>query len=145
MMPEVLLDRAAIAIVGSTFASLSGREGALADRAFLRLFAAHPGARRRLGRNLVRPKRHLVRLLTAIATRLDDFPTLERVLGEAGRRHARYGATPAHYAPAREAVLGALRDLLGSAWTPTVERAWSDALSAASGMMLRAACRSRAA
>jgi hemoglobin-like flavoprotein len=139
------MDRAAVAVVRASWESLAGRQAALVDRAFLRLLAAYPRARRHLGRNLTKPKLHLVRLLESIVRDLDEVSRLECTLAAAGERHARYGALAEHYAPARGAILAALSDLLGAKWTPLTAHAWTQALEAASGMMIRGSFQAAAA
>lgn len=122
----------------SQFEGLEAGLGRLADRFLLRLFAAHPGARSVMPRELDRPKRRVGQLMSIIAGRLHDFGALEEGLRGAGERYAAKGATGAHYAAARTAMLAALGDALGSAWTPLARGAWSAALEAATGIMMRA-------
>lgn len=56
-----------------------------------------------------------------------------------GQRHAVYGVTRAHYAPAGAALIAALADALGPAFTPAVREAWSDGYLLMSSIMSRAA------
>ena len=56
-----------------------------------------------------------------------------------GQRHARYGVTREHYAPAGAALLQALGDALGPAFTPAVREAWSEGYLLVSAIMVRAA------
>lgn len=56
-----------------------------------------------------------------------------------GQRHAAYGVTRAHYAPAGAALIEALASTLGPAFTPTVREAWSEGYLLMSSIMCRAA------
>ena len=56
-----------------------------------------------------------------------------------GQRHARYGVTRDHYAPAGAALIEVLATALGPAFTPAVREAWSDGYLLMSAIMSRAA------
>lgn len=124
-------------MVQSTFERLRPRLDAVVDRFFLRLLAAEPRVRTILPRDLSTPKRHAADMLTAIGLWLDRFTEFEPRFAAFGLRHARHGARAEHYRLAHDAVLESLADQLGSSFTPMVREAWSSALHAATGVMLR--------
>ena len=136
---RVGVDRAQIAIVQSTFDRLRPQLDAVVDRLFLRLFAAEPRVRRMLPQDLSVPKRHAADMLSAIGLWLHRFTEFEPRFAAFGLRHARHGARPEHYRIAQDAILESLADKLGSSFTPLAREAWSSALHAATGVMLRAA------
>jgi len=67
---------------------------------------------------------------------LDDFLAEAQALGV---RHMTYGVRAAHYRVARDALLRALADALGSMWTPDVEEAWRLAYNLTAEAMMTAA------
>jgi len=56
-----------------------------------------------------------------------------------GRRHATYGVQPAHYDTVASALLWALRQGLGDAFTQPVEAAWREAYTILATVMKDAA------
>ena len=56
-----------------------------------------------------------------------------------GRRHAGYSVTEAHYGSVGSALLWALEQRLGHAWTPAVASAWGEIYALLSGVMRTAA------
>ena len=56
-----------------------------------------------------------------------------------GRRHARYGVEPDHYATVASALIWALGQGLGPEFTPAPRRAWIDAYSLLAWTMIAAA------
>lgn len=63
------------------------------------------------------------------------IPTLQRL----GRDHRRFGAMPPHFPAVKAALLATLAAHLGEGWTPDVEKEWTDAIDAVTGVMLTAA------
>ncbi len=131
-------------MVRASFARLEPRGRELVDRFFLHAFARHPRARHRLPADLARAREYVLKVLRGIVRDIDDFRAIEPALLALGAGHAARGATPATYTAVRDAMIEALRDLSGPAWTPLIERAWSDALDACAGVMLRGAMRAQA-
>jgi hemoglobin-like flavoprotein len=133
------VERAQIAAVQTTFERLRPRLDDVVDRFFLRLFAADPRVRRILPKDLAVPRRHAADMLTAIGLWLHRFGEFEPRFAAFGLRHARHGARAEHYRIGHDAVLESLADHLGPSFTPPVRDAWSSALRAATGVMLRSA------
>jgi len=65
--------------------------------------------------------------LRAIVDGLDRRNDLSIALRTLGTRHTHYGVNAEAYAAAGEALLRALRDCLGEAFTPELETEWRDA------------------
>jgi hemoglobin-like flavoprotein len=63
------------------------------------------------------------------------IPTLQRL----GRDHRRFGAVPGHFPAVKAALLETLATYLDGAWTPEIEKEWTDAIDAVTGVMLTAA------
>jgi len=68
---------------------------------------------------------------------LEDLESIAPLVQRLGRRHAGYGVEPTHYETAREALLWALREGLGSAFNAEVSSAWSAAFTIISAEMIR--------
>ena len=58
-----------------------------------------------------------------------------------GRRHMQYGVTAADYAPVGDALLMALEEKLGTAFTPRLHAAWREAYQMLAHTMVRHAMR----
>lgn len=53
-----------------------------------------------------------------------DIELLTEINRDLGKRHVRYGVTPAMYEFMGEALLYTLRKMLGDGFTPAVKEAW---------------------
>ena len=82
--------------------------------------------------------------LGMLANNLHRLHTLEFVLSDLGAKAQRAGLQPHHLGEARAALVSAMRDTLGQAFTDVHAADWTEALNAAVSVMLRAAGRARA-
>jgi hemoglobin-like flavoprotein len=73
-----------------------------------------------------------------IAT-LENPRMLVPMLEAMGRRHVAYGTRDEHYDTVQTALLQALEETLGPAYTPETRTAWTDALTFVSETMKRGA------
>ena len=78
-------------------------------------------------------------LMRMIAVTVRGLPGLSPHLRDLGARHRGYGVRPEYYAFATEALLGALSQHLGNAFSPEVEKAWTDVLHLIRDTMLEGA------
>jgi hemoglobin-like flavoprotein len=93
-------------------------------RFYERLFEADPHSRSLFPADMAAQRAKLVDELSFMveaAEDLDAFVERTRALGD---RHTAYGVTPAHYATVGAALMGALADVLGAAWTAEARSAW---------------------
>jgi len=67
----------------------------------------------------------------------DDPDFLDRALVSMGRAHSRFNLTVEHYGIVGTALLRALQEFAGDAWTPAMEAAWTRAYKYMAGTMLR--------
>ncbi|HEY4027883.1 MAG TPA: globin domain-containing protein [Candidatus Dormibacteraeota bacterium] len=103
------------------------------------LFARHPEARQLFFRKTIEVQEQmLAETLSTAVDHLEDGPWLQSRLAELGSRHAEYGVTEEMYGWVAEALLAALARVAGDDWTPDVEAAWGDALTAIATLMLAA-------
>ena len=89
-----------------------------------------------LGLDLQRVKATLLAGLIRLRGSLRDLDSLTPALRGLGARNARYGAEPGHYPVATAALVSAMAEIAGDAWTEVHERAWSQVFALASNDML---------
>src|SRR6478752_1907343 len=108
-----------ITLVQTTLGSLSATQlDALAADFYVRLLAADPSLAALFGGDPAVQRAKFAAELAAIVQairRFDEFATEGAALG---CRHHRYGVGAGHYRTAGLALLDALADALGPAWTP---------------------------
>jgi methyl-accepting chemotaxis protein len=84
-------------------------------------------------------KKKLLASLVLVIQNLRHPDKLTPVLQDMGARHVGYGAKPAHYDAVGENLLAVLGEVAGSAWTPQVKQAWTEAYGAIKTIMLAGA------
>ena len=62
---------------------------------------------------------------TAVNMLAPDLDPLVEILRALGRKHAQYGALPAHYAVVGRALIDTLQKVLGDKFTSEVKTAWA--------------------
>ncbi|WP_257388602.1 globin domain-containing protein [Tahibacter caeni] len=101
-------------------------DGAGLGRGFYaQLFRLRPDARALFPADLDQQVRKLIDMLGSIVRALDAPSQLARDFAELGRRHLGYGVSEEDYDDVGAALLMALREQLGPAFTPEVEQAWA--------------------
>jgi hemoglobin-like flavoprotein len=83
-------------------------------------------------------RRRLTQALEELAASLEEPERLVAVLVPLGRRHATYGVREEQFALAGDALIEALRETLGEAFTAEVEEAWRELVDLVSAVMRRA-------
>jgi hemoglobin-like flavoprotein len=127
-------------IVKDTWAKMTPTADAVARLFYERLFEIDVTAQRLFSAvDLPEQRQKLIKALTAVVQGLDDIEGLVPTLKDLGRRHARYGVTHGHYDAVGAALLWTIEHGLGSAWTPEVGSAWSDAYGLLADVMRGAA------
>jgi hemoglobin-like flavoprotein len=110
-----------------------------ADLFYRRLFSIAPEVQMLFPRDLSEQKKKLMQMLAAVVTNLHRFETIIPAAQNLGRRHSGYGVMPRHYEAVGAALLWALEQGLGSAFTPQVREAWTAAYAAIADVMKGAA------
>lgn len=105
------------------------------------LFERYPQVRPLFGRSTEKQEQMLTRALVAVLDRLEDGAWLGDTLRALGAKHVDYGVTEEMYPWVGDALLATLAEVAGEAWTPQVEKAWTDAYAAIAGLMLDGARR----
>ena len=93
-------------------------------RFYALLFDARPDLRRLFPADIDAQVRKLIDMLGAIIVALDETQFLHRQFAALGQRHAGYGVSEDDYDDVGAALLKALRESFGGAFTPELEQAW---------------------
>lgn len=124
--------------VRDSYAAL-GDTDAFGRRFYATLLRLRPDARALFPADLDMQVRKFVDMLAAIVNGLDMPAQLLREAGELGRRHLAYGVREDDYDDAGAALLMALHEHLGDAFTPATEQAWATAYADIAEAMIAAA------
>ncbi len=105
-----------------------------------RLFERNPAiARLFVGTDILAQRDKFMVMLGEIVRMIDRPEILARAAGDSGRRHVGYGVRDQDYADVGVALLCALEENLGDAYTPAIGDAWREAYALLSEIMRRAA------
>lgn len=103
------------------------------------LFAAAPETRSLYRMDLSRQGELLIGRMSIIMAQMHDVEVLRPFVADLAIRHAGYGVRPEHYPLVREALLTALRRLLGTSFTPEAAAAWTQAYDQVAAIMIEIA------
>jgi hemoglobin-like flavoprotein len=96
------------------------------------------------GIDMASQRKKLAEALAVVVKALDDPDQLLPAVAALGKRHANYGVEHHHFDTVGEALIGALAAILGAAFTPPVEAAWTAAYALVASVMRRALIRAAA-
>jgi hemoglobin-like flavoprotein len=122
-----------------SFDLVAQRAPDLTHRFYEILFERHPEVRPLFGRSMAQQEQMLTRALVAIIEHLESPTWLDESLRALGAKHVDYGVTEEMYPWVGEALLATLAEIADEAWTPQIERAWTDAYTAIAGGMIEGA------
>lgn len=133
------LSAGVIATIESSFGILATAGADFAARFYELFFRRHPGVVPLFRKSSMRRQhQHLMAVLAAVVDNLRKPEALADTLGELAHRHVGYGVAPSQYYAMAAVLLDAMRETLGDQWTPDVEDAWHDGLTAVTTVMLQA-------
>ena len=135
---------AQIGLVQETFKQIVPIKELAAELFYKRLFELDPKLEALFTGDMVEQGRKLMSALATVVGGLQSFERIEPTVRSLGQRHAGYGVEPEHYDTVGAALLWALEQGLGDAFTDQVKEAWTAAYLALSATMIDAA-RSEAA
>lgn len=113
-------------IVQTTFAQVTDAE-LLATRFYDRLFEIDPTTKPLFTHDMGEQRMKLVQTIAVVVHALDDLQTIVPAIQALGRRHVAYGVTAKHWESVGNALLWALEDAFGDAFTADVRDAWAAA------------------
>ena len=91
---------------------------------YAHLFQRAPGLRTLFPADMTQQEMKLVQTLGVVAAGLDEPEQLSGLLADLGRRHRGYGVKFAHYIEVGEALVAALADVNGDAFTDEARASW---------------------
>ena len=130
------LDRDAIR---TTFAVAAANPQATSARFYTNLFKLDPSLRALFHGDMSNQGEKLMSMLGFIVSHLEKLDLLLPTVRQLGQRHAGYGVQAAHYATVGQALMEALKQQAGAAWTAGADTAWQKAYQLLSDNMIAAA------
>jgi nitric oxide dioxygenase len=128
-----------VALVQTTWEQVVPIADTAAGLFYDRLFEVAPAVRPMFADDLTEQKQKLMQMITTVVRSLDRLDRVVPAIQALGRRHAEYGAEPAHYDVVGATLLWTLEQGLGEAWTDEAARAWAAAYGVLADTMLAAA------
>jgi hemoglobin-like flavoprotein len=135
---ESLLTREDCRRVQVSFALLAPNADRLAAKFYARLFELDPTLIPLFKSDMERQGTKFMEKLAVAVMGLEDLESLAALVRALGRAHADYGVRLAHYTTAREALLWALADFLGSEFDSELRSAWCAAFDTIAAEMISA-------
>ncbi len=121
--------------IRQTFALIEPRAEVMTLIFYQRLFALDPSLRSLFRADIEEQGQKLMQMLGVAVALLDQPFALGPSLEALGRRHAGYGVDDRHYDTVGEALLGALAECLGNAFTREAMEAWAALYAVAANAM----------
>jgi hemoglobin-like flavoprotein len=126
-----------VELLESSFAQVKSNGSEFTKSFYTILFADYPEVRPLFANtNMEQQGKHLFQSLVFTVDRLRQPDVLSSALKGLGVRHIQYGVLPQHYPMVGNSLLKAFEASLGSAWTPEVRQAWTEAYGAIAQLML---------
>jgi NAD(P)H-flavin reductase/hemoglobin-like flavoprotein len=128
-----------VEIIRSSFALIEPQADELGRFFYATLFSQAPETRGLFPVNMEVQRSRLLRALVHVVQMVDRPDELVPFLEQLGRDHRKFGVFAEHYDAVGGALLAAIGSFAGPAWTPEVEKAWTDAYGIVAGAMRAAA------
>lgn len=124
-------------LIRGSFSILAGREDELADGFYGSLSEQHPELSALFAKaDRATQRKALLGALEQALENLDKPAALAAALRAHGARHASRGVEAQHYAIGKQTLLAVLERMLAEEFTPATSRAWNEALTTATTLML---------
>jgi len=121
------MNEATKAIVKSTAPVLKEHGEAITQAMYVRLFEAHPEAKELFKDAEPDQYKKLANAVYAYAANIDNLDALGKGIETMVAAHVKTNVQPMHYPWVGEAILGAIKDVLGDAATEEILTAWGEA------------------
>jgi hemoglobin-like flavoprotein len=135
-----------ILLVRSSWPAIADNADALTTHFYIHLFEIDHGAAQLFaGVDMAAQKKKLAQSLSVVVHALDNIDSLLPALAALAKRHMNYGVEDRHFDSVGDALLWALDDVLGDAFTADVRDAWAQAYTIVSSVMRRPLARDEVA
>ena len=128
-----------VALIRSSFAVVAPRSEEVARHFYATLFSKAPATRDLFPVNMEVQRSRLLRALVHVVQMVDRPDELVPFLEQLGRDHRKFGVLAEHYDAVGTALLSAVAEFAGPAFTPEVEQAWTGAYGTVAKAMRTAA------
>lgn len=124
---EFIMTNETKAIIKSTAPVLKEHGEAITQAMYKRLFEAHPEAKELFKDAEPDQYKKLAAAVYAYADNIDNLAALTKGIETMVKAHVKTNVQPMHYPWVGEAILGAIKEVLGDAATEEVLSAWGEA------------------
>jgi len=128
-----------VELIRSSFAVVEPHMDDLGRYFYGTLFQIAPQTRDLFPINMEVQRSRLLRALVHVVQMVDQPDDLTPFLEQLGRDHRKFGVLAQHYDAVGASLLGTISHHSGSAWTPEVQKAWSEAYGIVANAMISAA------
>jgi len=132
-----------VALIRSSFAVVAPQAEEVARHFYATLFSQAPQTRDLFPVNMEVQRSRLLRALVHVVQMVDRPDELVPFLEQLGRDHRKFGVLAEHYDAVGAALISAVAEFAGQAWTPRVARAWTESYGAVARAMRTAAAAER--
>ena len=116
-----------VTLIRNSFALVAPQAEELARHFYATLFSQAPETRDLFPVNMEVQRSRLLRALVHVVQMVDRPDELVPFLEQLGRDHRKFGVLARHYDAVGAALLSAVAEFAGPAWTPPIEKAWTSA------------------
>jgi hemoglobin-like flavoprotein len=124
--------------IRTTFEVAAREPHATAARFYANLFTLDPSLRALFHGDMRGQGEKLISMLQMVVSNLENLERLLPTVRQLGQRHGGYGVKDEHYATVGTALIQALQQASGPAWTPEAHNAWSKAYELLASTMIAA-------
>ena len=128
-----------VALIRTSFALVAPQAEELARHFYATLFSKAPETRDLFPVNMEVQRSRLLRALVHVVQMVDRPDELVPFLEQLGRDHRKFGVLAEHYDAVGAALISAVAEFAGPAWTPRVARAWTESYGTVARAMRTAA------
>jgi hemoglobin-like flavoprotein len=126
-----------VELLESSFSQLKNKETEFTTYFYTNLLADFPEVQPLFAHtDIAKQSEKLFQSLVLVVENLRNPDVLTTALKGLGTRHVKYGALPNHYPMVGSTLLKSFESSLGDAWTADVEKAWTEAYTAVTALML---------
>lgn len=111
-------------LIRRSFGVIAGKSDIIGQLFYARLFALNPDLRALFQHDMNEQVNKLMRMIALCVSSLDDEKVFITAVEELGARHVAYHVRDEYYPVVGEALIWALSEGMGTAYTPAVQAAW---------------------